>query len=78
MWRAMYIIINHCSLNEISLFSSYFVFFQLLCLIGEAVEEFSEDVNGAVVNIRNKGDKLSLWTRDSRRQDATLKIGFVF
>ncbi|XP_076075237.1 eukaryotic translation initiation factor 4E-like isoform X1 [Mytilus galloprovincialis] len=47
----------------------------LLCLIGEAFEDFSEDVNGAVINIRNKGDKLSLWTRDSRRQDATMKIG---
>ncbi|KAK3091354.1 hypothetical protein FSP39_019218, partial [Pinctada imbricata] len=47
----------------------------LLCLIGEAFEEFSEDVNGAVINIRNKGDKLSLWTGDARRQDAVMKIG---
>lgn len=46
-------------------------------MIGEAFEDFSEDVNGAVINIRNKGDKLSLWTRDSRRQDATMKIGYI-
>ncbi|OWF39380.1 eukaryotic translation initiation factor 4E-like [Mizuhopecten yessoensis] len=47
----------------------------LLCLIGESFEEFSDDVNGAVVNVRNKGDKLSLWTRDATRPDAIMKIG---
>ena len=48
---------------------------QLLCLIGEAFEEFSADVNGAVINIRNKGDKLSLWTSNAQRPDAVMKIG---
>lgn len=48
----------------------------LLCLIGEAFEEQSDDVCGAVVNIRNKGDKLGLWTHDATRNDATKKIGF--
>ncbi|KAK7111730.1 eukaryotic translation initiation factor 4E-1A-like isoform X2 [Littorina saxatilis] len=47
----------------------------LLCLIGEAFEEQSDDVCGAVVNIRNKGDKLGIWTRDFNRQDSILKIG---
>ncbi|KAL5017890.1 hypothetical protein ScPMuIL_003612 [Solemya velum] len=47
----------------------------LLCLIGEAFEELSDDICGAVVNIRNRGDKLSLWTADARRGDATVKIG---
>ncbi|XP_033755164.1 eukaryotic translation initiation factor 4E-like [Pecten maximus] len=47
----------------------------LLCLIGESFEEYSDDVNGAVVNVRNKGDKLSLWTRDATRPDAIMKIG---
>ncbi|XP_048764596.1 eukaryotic translation initiation factor 4E-like isoform X1 [Ostrea edulis] len=47
----------------------------LLCLIGESFEEYSEDICGAVVNIRNKGDKLSLWTKEASRPDAILKIG---
>ncbi|KAL3876015.1 hypothetical protein ACJMK2_033904 [Sinanodonta woodiana] len=47
----------------------------LLCLIGEAFDELSDDVNGATINIRNKGDKLGLWTRDARRSDAVLRIG---
>ncbi|XP_064605301.1 eukaryotic translation initiation factor 4E-like [Liolophura sinensis] len=47
----------------------------LLCMIGEAFDEQSEDVNGAVVNIRNKGDKLAMWTKDARRGDANVKIG---
>ena len=49
--------------------------FQLLCLIGEAFDDLSEDICGATINIRNKGDKLGLWTRDARKGDATVKIG---
>ena len=49
--------------------------FQLLCLIGEAFEECSDEISGAVVNIRNKGDKLGLWTQDASRSEATKKIG---
>ncbi len=48
---------------------------QLLCLIGEAFEEISDDICGAVVNIRNKGDKLGLWTHDASRGEATKRIG---
>ncbi|KAL8587793.1 translation initiation factor eIF4E [Nucella lapillus] len=47
----------------------------LLCLIGEAFEEQSDEICGAVVNVRNKGDKLGIWTRDFNRQDVILKIG---
>lgn len=47
----------------------------LLCLIGEAFDELSDDICGATINIRNKGDKLGLWTRDARKGDATVKIG---
>uniref|UniRef100_A0A671FLZ0 Eukaryotic translation initiation factor 4E family member 1c n=1 Tax=Rhinolophus ferrumequinum TaxID=59479 RepID=A0A671FLZ0_RHIFE len=32
----------------------------LLCLIGESFDEYSDDVCGAVVNIRTKGDKIKL------------------
>ena len=55
--------------------SFYFFLFQLLCLIGEAFDEVSDDICGATINIRNKGDKLGLWTRDARKGDATVKIG---
>ena len=53
------------------------MFLQLLCLIGEAFDELSDDICGAVVNIRPKGDKLGLWTRDASRSDANIKIGYV-
>ena len=61
------------------IFSAFaFCIWQLLCLIGEAFDDESDEVNGAVVNIRNKGDKLGLWTGDASKNDATLKIGSVF
>ncbi|KAK2156710.1 hypothetical protein LSH36_207g07067 [Paralvinella palmiformis] len=47
----------------------------LLCLIGEAFEDYSDEICGAVVNIRNKGDKLALWTHDATKKEATVKIG---
>ncbi len=47
----------------------------MLCLIGEAFEDCSEDICGAVVNIRPKGDKLSVWTADSTNRDGIMKIG---
>ncbi|XP_067671562.1 eukaryotic translation initiation factor 4E-like isoform X1 [Haliotis asinina] len=47
----------------------------LLCLIGEAFDEQSDDVCGAVVNIRGKGDKLALWTVDANRAESNTKIG---
>ncbi|XP_064458492.1 eukaryotic translation initiation factor 4E-1A-like isoform X1 [Ornithodoros turicata] len=47
----------------------------LLCLIGEGFDEFSEDVCGAVVQIRTKLDKIAVWTADVRRGEANIKIG---
>lgn len=47
----------------------------LLCLIGEAFDEQSDDICGAVVNIRPKGDKLAVWTADARNAENNLKIG---
>ncbi|GAB1603093.1 eukaryotic translation initiation factor 4E-like [Argonauta hians] len=47
----------------------------LLCLIGEAFDEMSFIVCGAVVSVRNKGNKLGLWTRDAGNEDANKKIG---
>ncbi|GFT47602.1 eukaryotic translation initiation factor 4E-1A [Nephila pilipes] len=49
----------------------------LLCLIGEAFGEHSDDICGAVAQIRNKGDKLAVWTADVKHQDAIMKIGQI-
>lgn len=52
-----------------------YFFFQLLLLIGEAFEEHSDEVCGAVVNIRAKGDKVGVWTRDAKNSAGNVKIG---
>jgi len=49
---------------------------QLLCLIGEAFGEDSDQVCGAVINIRGKMDKISVWTNDCRNSDAIINIGY--
>lgn len=49
----------------------------LLCLIGEAFGEDSDQICGAVVNIRGKLDKISIWTGDSRARDGVMNIGKV-
>ncbi|XP_019739454.1 eukaryotic translation initiation factor 4E-1A-like [Hippocampus comes] len=36
----------------------------LLCLVGEAFDDHSDDVCGAVINVRSKGDKIAIWTTD--------------
>ena len=51
---------------------------QLLCLIGEAFEDLGDEICGAVINLRSKGDKLGLWTADAARADHNMRIGFVF
>ena len=58
----------------------YFALFplQLLCLIGEAFDASSDEVCGAVVNIRPRGDKLAVWTGDVKKADAIKAIGLVF
>ncbi|MGH0159782.1 UNVERIFIED_CONTAM: hypothetical protein FKN15_065791 [Acipenser sinensis] len=48
---------------------------QLLCLIGESFDEASEDVCGAVVNVRPKGDKLAIWTGNCENKEAIMTIG---
>ncbi|XP_073775665.1 eukaryotic translation initiation factor 4E family member 1c isoform X2 [Danio rerio] len=48
---------------------------QLLCLIGESFDEASEDVCGAVVNVRPKGDKIAIWTGNCQNRDAIMTIG---
>jgi len=50
----------------------------LLCLIGEAFGDASDEVCGAVVNIRPKGDKLGLWTSHASHSETVLTIGKSF
>ncbi|XP_022644746.1 eukaryotic translation initiation factor 4E-like isoform X1 [Varroa jacobsoni] len=47
----------------------------LLLLIGEGFEEQCDDICGAVVNVRQKGDKIALWTADASSKEANLAIG---
>ncbi|XP_010620409.1 eukaryotic translation initiation factor 4E type 1B isoform X2 [Fukomys damarensis] len=50
----------------------------LLCLIGESFEEHSKEVCGAVINIRTKGDKIAVWTREAEDQASVLHIGRIY
>ena len=47
----------------------------MMCLIGEAFGESGSIVNGAVVNIRGKIDKISVWLADSVKSNAIMAIG---
>ncbi|MBN3288034.1 IF4EA factor, partial [Polyodon spathula] len=46
--------------------------------VGEAFDDHSDDVCGAVVNIRTKGDKIAIWTTDYENKDAITHIGQVY
>jgi len=47
----------------------------LLILVGEVFEAASDEVCGTVINIRPKGDKLGIWTRDAEEQEKNMVIG---
>lgn len=47
----------------------------LFFLIGEHADQHAHQVNGAVVNVRSKGDKLGVWLADSSQPDSILRIG---
>jgi hypothetical protein len=49
----------------------------LLCLIGENFEESGNMVNGAVVSIRPKQDKICLWLRECGPYDVVAKVNFI-
>ncbi|XP_062443296.1 eukaryotic translation initiation factor 4E type 1B isoform X1 [Rhea pennata] len=51
---------------------------QLLCLIGEMFDEYSDEVCGAVINIRAKGDKIAIWTREAENREGVTHIGRVY
>ncbi|XP_015438577.1 PREDICTED: eukaryotic translation initiation factor 4E-1A-like isoform X1 [Dufourea novaeangliae] len=47
----------------------------LLCMIGEAFNGYSDDVCGAVVNVRPKGDKIGVWTANASSEHSVIEIG---
>jgi len=54
---------------------SCYMLMQMLCLIGEAFDGETEEICGAVMNVRMKGDKIAVWTRDATNVDSNMKIG---
>lgn len=48
--------------------------FQLLFMIGESFDEYSDEICGAFVNVR-KLDKISLWTANADKKNEILEIG---
>jgi len=44
-------------------------------LIGEHADHHAHQVNGAVVNVRAKGDKLAVWLADAGEQESVTRIG---
>ena len=48
---------------------------QLMCLIGEGFGDSTDEVCGAVVQIRAKGDKMAIWTGNTRKGDDIMHIG---
>jgi translation initiation factor 4E len=49
----------------------------MMAIIGEQFEEYGTYICGAVVNVRQKGDKVALWTSDSIADDVNLRIGQI-
>jgi len=47
----------------------------LMCLIGEIFDPYADEICGAVVNIRPKGDKLAIWTGDAEKKAQVMNIG---
>jgi len=47
----------------------------LLCLIGEAFDDDGDDICGAVMDVRGKQDRISIWTADSKNKDRVIRIG---
>lgn len=49
----------------------------MMAVIGEQFEELGDHICGAVVNIRQKGDKVALWTRDAQADEVNTRIGYI-
>nr|ADD38879.1 Eukaryotic translation initiation factor 4E [Lepeophtheirus salmonis] len=47
----------------------------MLCLIGESFDEYSEIINGAVVSVRPRHDKIAIWLGDASKGNMIITIG---
>ena len=55
-----------------------FTLAQVLMMIGENEEaSICDEINGVVLNVRHKGDKLALWTRTTNDKELVMSIGWV-
>eukprot|EP00053_Salpingoeca_punica_P005241 m.53267 g.53267 ORF g.53267 m.53267 type:complete len:223 (+) comp13146_c0_seq1:143-811(+) len=50
----------------------------LLLLIGEQFDQHNDEVVGAVISVRQKSDKLAVWTKNANSKEACLSIGRKF
>ncbi|MCP9263297.1 Eukaryotic translation initiation factor 4E-1 [Dirofilaria immitis] len=49
----------------------------LMAVIGQQFGKYTADICGVVVNIRNKGSKISIWTTDCNNDESNCKIGEI-
>ncbi|KAI6213614.1 hypothetical protein M3Y94_00170900 [Aphelenchoides besseyi] len=50
----------------------------LMAVVGEQFESHGNYICGAAVNLRQKGDKVALWTSDSSVEQVNRRIGIIF
>ncbi|CAJ0921696.1 unnamed protein product, partial [Mesorhabditis belari] len=50
----------------------------LMAIVGEQFGDYGDHICGAVLNVRNKGDKISLWTHDASQDSVNSQIGKIF
>ena len=67
---------NNSNICPMYIFPFLQFYLQLLCLIGEAFGDYSAELCGAVVSIRNKGDRVGVWTANPTNVEGTLHIGY--
>nr|XP_008261889.2 eukaryotic translation initiation factor 4E type 1B-like [Oryctolagus cuniculus] len=72
---AMY---SHIQLASKLSSSCDYALFKLLCLIEESFVEHSREVCRAMLNVRNKGDKIAVLTREAENQVGVLHIGRIY
>uniref|UniRef100_A0A8C4SW08 Eukaryotic translation initiation factor 4E n=1 Tax=Erpetoichthys calabaricus TaxID=27687 RepID=A0A8C4SW08_ERPCA len=63
---------------RVCLSSSIIVKTSLIDLYCFAFDDHSDDVCGAVINVRAKGDKIALWTTNTENREAVTYIGRKF
>ena len=47
-------------------------------MIGGLFDEYRDEVCGAILNVRARCDKISVWTPNVNKKDEILGIGWVF